>query len=68
MSGELEVDHDRFIYEEVHEFGRAEPFWIRVGCHHRHVEDVKNLHTHTVVARLCIDCDTQLPVEGPIEW
>lgn len=68
MSGELELDHERFIYEEVYEFGSADPIYIKVGCHHRNVEDVKNLLTGTVVSRLCIDCDSQLPIPGRIEW
>jgi len=65
--GELELDYERFIYEEVNTLG-GETFYIKVGCHHRNVEDVKNLHTGTVVARLCLDCDTQLPAPGRIEW
>lgn len=67
-SDDLEVDHERFIYEEVHVFGSPGPIHVKVGCRHRNPESVRNLLTGTEVARLCPDCNTQLPVEGKIEW
>ena len=67
MSDDLEIDFERFIYEKIETFG-GDSYYLRVGCNHINVEDVRNLHTGTVVARLCIDCDTQLPVEGRSDW
>ena len=67
MSGELEIDEERFIYEKVETLG-GDSWYIKVGCHHRHTDSVRNLLTNSEVARLCLDCNAQLPVEGPIEW
>lgn len=61
--GELELDFERFQYEEIVVFG-GDSFWVKVGCWHRNTEPVWSV-AGPQVATLCLDCDAQLPVQLP---
>lgn len=58
---ELELDFERFVYEQIETLG-GDIFYVRVGCKHVDAVDVESLLTQEVVARWCPDCSTQLPV------
>jgi hypothetical protein len=64
MDEELELDFDRFIYEEITVLG-GDSFYARVGCYHKHREEVTSVVTGQPVALLCLDCNQQLPVGMP---
>ena len=58
--GELELDFERFEYQETSTLG-GDSYYVKVGCRHREPLPVRSVASE-VVAMLCTDCDGQLPV------
>jgi hypothetical protein len=65
MNGE--PDDPRFEWVEVTTVGGPEE-WIRGRCHHLTPVPVRAHPTGELVARLCPDCDAQLPVPAEPVW
>jgi hypothetical protein len=63
-----EPDDPRFEWINVPEYGNEDQ-WIRGRCKHLTPIPVEAYPTGELVARLCPDCNAQLPVsEPPVDW